>query len=92
MSMGTDTHPTFQQVISKIQKRRSGGYVMPYLESHNEQNDSSNSQQAADKVDLADDLALRRTLAVDARWREVEEERRHTANKDQNRPTYRQIE
>ena len=48
---------------------------MPYLESHNEQNNSSNAQQAAD------DLVPRQTLAVDARWGEVEEERRHPANK-----------
>jgi hypothetical protein len=65
---------------------------MPYLESHNEQNNSSNAQQVADEVDLADDLAPQRTLAVDARWREVEEERRHPANKGQNRPTYRPLE
>jgi hypothetical protein len=39
---------------------------MPYLESHNEQNNSGNAQQAA---------------AVDARWREVEEGRRRPTNK-----------
>jgi hypothetical protein len=49
--------------------------MMLYLESHNEQNNSSNAQQAAD------DLALQQTRAVDARWREVEEGRRRPANK-----------
>jgi hypothetical protein len=48
---------------------------MLYLESHNEQNNSGNVQQAAD------DLAPQQTRAVDARWREVEEERRRPANK-----------
>ena len=47
---------------------------MPYLESHNERNNSGNAQRA-------DDLALRQTRAVDARWREVEVERCRPANK-----------
>jgi hypothetical protein len=48
---------------------------MLYLESHNEQNNSGNAQQAAD------DLAPQQTRAVDARWRKVEEGRRRPANK-----------